>query len=223
MSSNGKASATVETLTAEVRVLMVGSRQVTMSVYNQLDVMPHTCIEPFGRVNPKEGGLWVVGRDDITGTLVRSEAPELSDILKKWPFSKGATKLLAEAVARQLEVTQGVGHPDFAACRDDLARVCARLVSAQLADESRCNQRLGDVGDRLKIEPFHLTNVFRNQLGNISNDGHARWEAAEGTVDRKADLLTKGYRVAVMNAKDKVEDIRKFWGELPLIVLAGLR
>jgi hypothetical protein len=30
-------TATVETLTAEVRVLMVGSRQVTMSVYGQLD------------------------------------------------------------------------------------------------------------------------------------------------------------------------------------------
>lgn len=30
-------TATVETLTAEVRVLMVGNRQVTLSVYKQLD------------------------------------------------------------------------------------------------------------------------------------------------------------------------------------------
>lgn len=38
-------TATVETLTAEVRALMVGSRQVTMSVYNQLDRVPHSQID----------------------------------------------------------------------------------------------------------------------------------------------------------------------------------
>lgn len=67
-------TATVETLTAEVRVLMVGSRQVTMSVYNQLDYVAPEQIEPFGRVHPKEWNLdWVhvVGRDR-DGTLCRS-------------------------------------------------------------------------------------------------------------------------------------------------------
>ena len=34
---NGTQTATVETLTAEVRVLMVGSRQITPSVVKQLD------------------------------------------------------------------------------------------------------------------------------------------------------------------------------------------
>jgi hypothetical protein len=43
-------TATVETLTAEVRTLMVGNRQVTMSVYKQLDCVGHAVIEPFGRV-----------------------------------------------------------------------------------------------------------------------------------------------------------------------------
>lgn len=48
--------ATVEVLTAEVRALMVGSRQVTLSVYRQLDqVDPFEVpltegFEPFGRV-----------------------------------------------------------------------------------------------------------------------------------------------------------------------------
>lgn len=80
-------TASVEVLTAEVRVLMVGSRQVTLSVYNQLDYAAGGDIEPFGRVNPGRahcsdgwGGISrdcpgdcidVVGRDG-TGALVRS-------------------------------------------------------------------------------------------------------------------------------------------------------
>ena len=43
-------AARVEVLTAEVRVLMVGSRQVTLSVYGQLDYAKPDQIEPFGRV-----------------------------------------------------------------------------------------------------------------------------------------------------------------------------
>lgn len=56
---SGLQTATVETLTAEVRTLMVGSRQVTLSVYRQLDsVSPYPSLfitdhnfSPFGRVN----------------------------------------------------------------------------------------------------------------------------------------------------------------------------
>lgn len=66
-------TATVETLTAEVRVLMVGNRQVTLSVYRQLDEAPLSDVEPFGRVRDgKESGTWIVGRARDTGVLVRS-------------------------------------------------------------------------------------------------------------------------------------------------------
>jgi hypothetical protein len=71
-------SATVEVLAAEVRVLMVGSRQVTMSVYNQLDEVIPYLIEPFGRVAPKDAGygwIYVVGRHRADGTLVSSRIP----------------------------------------------------------------------------------------------------------------------------------------------------
>jgi hypothetical protein len=66
------ATATVEVLTAEVRVLMVGSRQVTLSVYRQLDETLPECIEPFGRVKDAQDAkkedhhwdsLYVIGRD----------------------------------------------------------------------------------------------------------------------------------------------------------------
>ena len=46
-------TARVEVLTAEVRVLMVGSRQVTLSVYSQLDRVALHAMTPFGRVSVK--------------------------------------------------------------------------------------------------------------------------------------------------------------------------
>jgi hypothetical protein len=44
-------SAEVQVLTAEVRVLMVGSRQVTLSVFRQLDWVDDDALAPFGRVH----------------------------------------------------------------------------------------------------------------------------------------------------------------------------
>lgn len=84
-------SATVETLTAEVLVLMVGNRQVTLSVYRQLDSVPKTAseiehFEAFGRVRTGKTltiedhygfkdkfypELELVGRDTRSGSLVR--------------------------------------------------------------------------------------------------------------------------------------------------------
>lgn len=68
----------VQVLTAEVRTLVVGSRQVTMSVYNQLDEVRYCHIEPFGRVAPRDalnGWVYVVGKDGATGALARSSLP----------------------------------------------------------------------------------------------------------------------------------------------------
>lgn len=67
-------TATVEVLTAEVHVVKVGSRQVTMSVFRQLDIIDHDLIFPFGRVRPTSSSgshIWVIGRDD-DDNLVRS-------------------------------------------------------------------------------------------------------------------------------------------------------
>ncbi len=72
-------TATVEVLTAEVRVLMVGSRQVTLSVYRQLDAIPFYALTPFGRVRASRqpadefsgGRIEVIGADR-DGRLCRS-------------------------------------------------------------------------------------------------------------------------------------------------------
>lgn len=69
-------TATVELLQAEVRVLVVGSRQVTLSVFRQLDEVPIQNLEIFGRVNDRRLGsdhntIFVVGADD-SGSLSRA-------------------------------------------------------------------------------------------------------------------------------------------------------
>lgn len=69
-------AATVKTLTAEVRTLVVGNRQVTMSVFNQLDIVKPFEIEVMGRVRPSKDALahevYVIGRHVATSALVRS-------------------------------------------------------------------------------------------------------------------------------------------------------
>ena len=69
MSANGTQTATVETLTAEVRVLMVGSRQITLSVAKQLDVIPLSRLKPFGRILLPADDRYVIGADSQTGAL----------------------------------------------------------------------------------------------------------------------------------------------------------
>lgn len=61
---SGTATARIEGLTTELGVLMVGSRQVTMSVYNQLDWVDAAEVEPFSRVAPRDASryrVYVVG------------------------------------------------------------------------------------------------------------------------------------------------------------------
>jgi hypothetical protein len=70
----------VKPLTAEVRVLVIGKRQVTGGMYKQLDLVAPDLIEPFGRVRSSVyempgAHFEVVGRHRETGYLVRSDAP----------------------------------------------------------------------------------------------------------------------------------------------------
>jgi hypothetical protein len=97
--------ATVKTLTAEVRVLMVGNRQVTLSVYRQLDEVDDTELEPFGRVNDsKDRCIWVVGRSRTTGELVRAKAVPSYGRNMFWGFEMpvGALEIGAQAIWSKL-------------------------------------------------------------------------------------------------------------------------
>ncbi len=67
---------TVEVLTAEIRVLQVGSKPVTLSAARQLDSVDAAKIKPFGRVRidpkPARGLIEVIG--SVDGILARSSA-----------------------------------------------------------------------------------------------------------------------------------------------------
>jgi len=67
---------TVEVLTAEIRVLQVGSKPVTLSAARQLDSVDAAKIKPFGRVRidpkPANGLIEVIG--SVDGILARSSA-----------------------------------------------------------------------------------------------------------------------------------------------------
>lgn len=62
MSGETITTAEVRALTAQVQVLKVGSRQVTLSVFRQLDRFPVSEIIPFGRVRDRDDDGLVVGR-----------------------------------------------------------------------------------------------------------------------------------------------------------------
>jgi hypothetical protein len=66
----------VEVLTAEIRVLQVGSKPVPLSATRQLDSVDATAIKPFGRVRidpkPATGLIEVIG--SANGILARSSA-----------------------------------------------------------------------------------------------------------------------------------------------------
>ena len=66
----------VEVLTAEIRVLQVGSKPVALSAARQLDVVNGAAIKPFGRVRidpkPTDGLIEVIG--SVNGVLARSSA-----------------------------------------------------------------------------------------------------------------------------------------------------
>ena len=87
-------TARVEVLTAEVRVLQVGSRQITLSVARQLDEVPPDDIEPFSRICTGRRRpfaavdmIEVVGAAD-DGALVRS-----MEIIERYRCSAGCPEM----------------------------------------------------------------------------------------------------------------------------------
>lgn len=96
-------SAVVQTLTAEVHVLQVASRQVTLSVAKQLDLVPYTDIEPMGRVRTCNSNVpEIIGRHKDTGALVRCFLSEhQSECYKVWGRTGRCTCDVEYYVAQQ--------------------------------------------------------------------------------------------------------------------------
>lgn len=73
---NSASEPSVEVLTAEVRVLQVGSKPIALSAARQLDFADGAVIRPFGRVriDPKPAGGLIEVIGSVNGVLARSSA-----------------------------------------------------------------------------------------------------------------------------------------------------
>jgi hypothetical protein len=100
---SGIQTATVETLTAEVRVLMVGSRQITLSVAKQLDTCPFFEMQPMGRIRMADG-VCLIGKRLSDGTLVTASIPyerHASNGFSAKTIGKGAVRLCLDKYGAQ--------------------------------------------------------------------------------------------------------------------------
>lgn len=168
----GNKTATVETLTAEVRVLMVGSRQVTLSVYSQLDYADFEDIESFGRVRPKDAQLdyiYLVGRYRETGTLVRSSVPGGYQSIRQesgwrdYEYAIQEARGRAAATARDMErnETWEKNHHDQLGDRHQCQ---VNKIEAELAE---IEQAKADVA-RLEREYAEIEAPFKKQAAEVS-------------------------------------------------------
>jgi hypothetical protein len=77
---------TIQEMTGVVHVVKIDARRLTLPMFRQLDAVDSDRIEPFGRVrDPKAvGGPHVIGRDRLTGALVRSRPRRSSEDRASW-------------------------------------------------------------------------------------------------------------------------------------------
>lgn len=200
----GTASARVEVLTAEVRVLMVGSRQVTMSVYNQLDTVDADEIEPFGRVAPRDASIttvYVVGvstRKVDRGSLVRARHQKAEQLRHYARWCDGRVK---------------AGHAFLAAYEPHqrLAEVTPTWSSGDNYEEWRQGrERLEESQRVLRALAQSALTGWRSR----TDVEMAKEALTPDTLEAKAEEGRQAELAAVRADQ---------WEALPLIVLAGLR
>lgn len=215
---------TVKTLTAEVRVLMVGSRQVTLSVYNQLDYIPHRQIEPFGRVNPKDAEsdqVYIVGRARETGVLARARTPRWGEELDQTPYKRAAEQLALTAVRRFAAIEPPRITPDQTQWEQyEHAEACAGQVLHTLgaADLVYWLTRHGVIDSYARNAGLTHREIDRaRRLPKLPA------EPGPGSHGEQATRIVESYRQAVTKAQAYAASVKEKWSELPLIVLAGLR
>ena len=168
-------AARVEVLTAEVRVLMVGSRQVTLSVYAQLDRVEPEEIEPFGRVRPRDaeyGHIYVVGastRPIDQGTLARSSG-------------ETSTKLLETAQRLRQQVAAAGAKNRWLAAHGEMRD---RRQHGQLAtpEEERHLRELRDEKEKLLRSP----GIYEPDLDQINAARARAMLETAGTLEAEAE------------------------------------
>lgn len=151
-------AAVVQTLTAEVRTLVVGARQVTMSVAKQLDVVSLADLRVFGRVNiPKRGAIVIGAAPD--GTLA------LAEIEYAGRFSPIVSGAASFAICRRLPGASWDGAQGYRLSLD------GQGFWVNLRDTARCAQPHIDDGGWCNPTWRSDDDVIRAEIA----DQHAAW------------------------------------------------
>jgi len=194
--NNRPDTATVETITAQVRVLMVGSRQVTLSVARQLDSVEPAEIDPFGRVRlGTDQSCEIIGRSKITGALVRSLYPQ---------YSLTPTVLAADIYPVRIRTLR---HVD---------KFALFQLDATSSKNSPTQFRVDSEAIDVDYDEFS-----RYDSGNPPKKG---WSAVDptGSCDSPFDVV-KNVVMRLWDGIKACEELSRAFDSLPLIVLAGLK
>lgn len=189
-----KTTAKVETLTAQVRVLMVGNRQITLSVARQLDHVDSLRAEQImGRVRiGKDRGLSIIGQND-SGDLVICPGiprPRINDFFEC--------------------------PDDWKVCRHWNHRKPVRVFSGENSDET-CVLYFppyeGQGIDEGHISG-HISECKKTSVGKSPCQGKIAFLDMEN-LKREEEAALADYRAALSNYETAAA--------APLIVLAGLK
>jgi hypothetical protein len=182
---------------------MVGSRQVTLSVYRQLDWVDWAYVEPFGRVNDYRDQndvgecCYVVGRDTRTGALVRSFVDKMRLVIELHDTPGFDTWINAHHWPTSQKKPETV-----VIYSDDEDIVCLQIpvLIVELCDQ-------------------HGRAEYRRRIWGDGSGGDDP-NAVEVELQQKA----RRYLAEVRGRRNFEQvDCYRHWSELPLIVLAGLR
>jgi hypothetical protein len=192
-------TATVEVLTAEVRVLQVGSRQVTLSVFRQLDHVPPAEIEPFGRVCDSGDPDIIEAVGSHHGVLTRS------------------------SVSRAWRVCGHAGYPEGTAACKERSRLWSRAEAARNAPLPAAPAPPPTFAQ----PPWGVSQTLAEQLAYQGyHQAMQEWGREKEAQQREAEVALRRFYEHPGHGWYICQPSQELWerfGALPLIVLAGLR
>lgn len=163
---SGPTTATVETLTAEVRVLMVGNRQITLSVAKQLDFVSPANIEPFGRIKAP----WL-GSEELRTAVIGAETGSGSLVVSAAYTPRHRVQIKDVAQALNCQVTPFTAPSTFG------ERLLERTVNG------RDFVIVGDLGERLTWQDRTMPDSWQTDMDEYLRSLHpdtpqrAKWDA----------------------------------------------
>jgi hypothetical protein len=250
MAISHNSTATVTTLTAEVRVLMVGARQITSGVYDQLDYVESEYIEPFGRVRPRNGTsnlIYVVGRRMESTDLVKSRCGVEHDIYfediraDSLAFHEAKESLTRAQVLLET-ATKWIEH--YESELGELREIARQLASGELTTVTLDDRKQlihppagpPGYGPVYPQQGYTYRALRENEttetLERVTSKIHEHEESVTENREKVNKLAPNvdDLEIALATAQCAWSTRREYliglarrWSELPLIVLAGLR